>query len=106
MTLCENAKKYKDKIKDYQGLWNTINILFRSHIKQCTEDTENSFEFQNYQMLIHLAIFKTILILFPSSEDVKPYLNPEYNHIFLPLLYCAYHFCEIKDDILWYEYKR
>ena len=97
--------EYKDKIKNYQMLWDiiqsTFNYIFDLYVNA---SSDNNLTMKNYYLLIASQIFfKTILEFFPESKDIKPYIGK--NHRFLTFVYYAYHYCDIDGDSIYTQYK-
>lgn len=55
-------------------------------------------------LVFHEIVFYVIHSLFPTSSDVKPYVNND-NKEFLPILYYTYNHCKFIDNVLICDYK-
>lgn len=99
--ICEIAT-YKSSIKNLQIIWDALEDLFITLKNNLNNDTMINEELRNYYLiLLYLLFFKTVREFFPTSESIKPYIK---GTSLLPELYCAYHFCELESDVLYYQY--
>ena len=98
--ICVFINQYKNCIVNKQIVWDAFKTYFitvlQNHEKNLAPDSLK----QQYLIILHLVFFQCVLELFPTSEEIKPYIKNDSN--FLPYLYCAYHFCTIENGTLYY----
>lgn len=101
--ICAYIIKYKEYIIDKQIIWDVIKSYFITVLDSYEKNLSSLELKQYYTIMTHLTFFYCVLELFPSSADIKPYLNDD--STILPYLYCAYHFCTIENNTIYYQYK-
>lgn len=99
--------KYKNHIQNFTIIWKAIKQQYQNFLRTNNIPPISTHEhmYNYYLILFYLVVFKIIRLAFPTSEDIKKILTQE-DKEFLPLVYCAYHFCNnVDDDVLYYNYK-